>query len=144
MGVAIMSDDVKKIIYLIDDDDMQLTTSELFLQDEYEIYKSKSGQEALDYINSNELIPDLVLLDILMPDMDGWEVFRKMKEMDLLKKVPIVFLTSVEAEVERKRAYNIGITDYIVKPYNMTELKSRVKNIIKNQQPRPEGRGMWF
>ena len=125
-----MANDQKKKVYLIDDEEVQLTTAELFLKSEYEIHKARSGQEALDYINNNKFVPNIILLDIIMPNMDGWEVFKRMKEIEILKNVPIVFLTSVKEEVKQKEALKMGVADYIVKPYNMTELKSRVKDII--------------
>jgi putative two-component system response regulator len=118
-------------IYLIDDDEIHLTTAELYLQDEYEVYKAKSGQEALDYITGNKFVPNLILLDIVMPNMTGWDVFKKLKEIDFLKNVPIAFLTSLAEESEKKKAYKMGIADYIMKPFNMTELKGRVKELIK-------------
>jgi response regulator RpfG family c-di-GMP phosphodiesterase len=121
----------KKKILLIDDDEIHLMTAELFLKNEYEIYKMKSGNEALEYLNNNEFIPDLILLDIIMPNMNGWEVFKKLKAIDKLKNVPIVFLTSVMDENEKKRALKIGIADYILKPFNMVELKNDLKEVFK-------------
>ena len=129
-----MADDTKKKIYLIDDDEIHLTTAELFLKSEYELYKAKSGQEALDYINNNKFVPSIILLDIVMPKMDGWEVFKRMREIEILKNVPIVFLTSVEEEVNQKKAFKMGVADYIEKPYNMTDLKSRIKDVIKRYE----------
>ena len=123
----------KKKILLVDDDTMHLKTAELFLKNEYQIHLTKSGNEALDFINKKEFVPNLILLDILMPEMDGWEVFKRMKKIDFLKNVPIVFLTSLEDESDKKRAFQMGITDYILKPFNMTELKSRVKDIIEKK-----------
>ena len=125
---------VKKKVLLVDDDVIHLKTAELFLKNEYEICLMKSGNEALDYLNSKKLVPDLILLDILMPNMDGWEVFKRIKKTDFLKDVPIVFLTSLEEETDKKRAFQMGITDYIMKPFNMTELKSRVKDIIEKHK----------
>jgi len=127
--------DMKKV-YLIDDDEMHLTTAELYLKSEYEVYKANSGQEALDYINTNQFVPSIILLDIIMPNMDGWEVFKKMREIAILKNVPIVFLTSVEDEAERKKAFKMGIADYLMKPFNMTELKSSIKDLIKKYEAR--------
>jgi len=126
-----LADDKKKKIYLIDDDDIHLTTAELFLQDEYEVHKAKSGQEALDYINSNKFVPNIILLDVIMPNMSGWEVFKKIREIDFLKSVPVAFVTSVAEESEKKKANKMGIADYIMKPFNMTDLKSRIKEISK-------------
>jgi len=123
----------KKKILLVDDDDIQLTTAELFLQDEYEVYKARSGNEALEYLYKKDFIPNIIMLDILMPNMDGWEVFNRIKAISVLKDVPIVFLTSIEGETEKKRARQIGAADYITKPYNMTDLKGRLREIIKSK-----------
>jgi len=126
-----MADDKKLKIFLIDDDDIHLTTAELFLKNEYEIHKAHSGQEALDYINTNNLVPHIILLDIMMPNMNGWEVFKKIRAIASLKDVPIAFLTSIAEEEEKKKAYKLGVVDYIIKPFNMTELKSRISEIRK-------------
>jgi len=125
-----MADDKIKI-YLIDDDEIHLTTAELYLQDEYEVHKAKSGQEAIDYINNNKFVPHIILLDLMMPNMTGWEVFKKLRQIDSLKNTPIAFVTSISEEEEKKKAFKMGIADYIFKPFNMTELKSRVKDIRK-------------
>ena len=124
----------RKKILLVDDVDMHLITAEMFLQAEYEIYKAESGQEALDLLSDNKLVPDLIMLDIVMPKMDGWEVFKRIKKIDSLNKVPIVFLTSIEDKAEMKKAYEMGIADYITKPYNFTDLLNRVKNVIKKHE----------
>ena len=121
----------KKKILLVDDDEIHLTTAELFLKDEYEILKMKSGIEALEYLSSNKNAPNLIMLDIIMPNMNGFELLDKIKTIDYLKNVPIVFLTSVEDEKQKKRAYKMGVVDYIIKPFNMTELKSRIKDVFK-------------
>ena len=126
-----MADDNKIKVFLIDDDEIHLTTAELYLQDEYAVYKAKSGQEALDYIKNNKFVPNIILLDIIMPNMTGWDVFKKLREIDSLKNVPIAFLTSVVDAEEKKKAFKMGIADYIMKPFNMTELKGRVKDIRK-------------
>jgi DNA-binding response OmpR family regulator len=123
----------RKKILLVDDDDIQLGIAEFFLKDEYEIYKARSGGEALKYLYNKEFTPNLILLDILMPDIDGWEVFNRIKAISLLKDVSIIFLTSVEEETEKKRAYKMGIADYITKPYNMIELKDRIGKIMKSK-----------
>ena len=126
-----MAGDNKIKIYLIDDDEIHLTTAELYLQDEYEVHKAKSGQEALDNITNNKFVPNIILLDLVMPNMNGWEVYKRLRQMDSLKNVPIAFVTSMVGDEERKKAFKMGIADYIMKPFNMTELKSRVKDIRK-------------
>jgi len=120
----------KKKILLIDDDEMHLITAELYLKDEYEVFKVKSGEEALSQLNNNEIVPNLILLDIVMSGMNGWEVFKKIKAIPSLKSLPIAFLTSENDQAEKDRAFKIGAADYITKPYNMTLLKSKVKDIL--------------
>jgi DNA-binding response OmpR family regulator len=124
----------RRKILLVDDIEMHLITAELFLKAEYEIYKAKSGQEALDLLIGNKLVPDIIMLDIVMPNMNGWEVFKRIKAIDFLNKVPIVFLTSEDEEAEKEKAYKMGIADYITKPYNMTDLIGRIKNVIKKSE----------
>jgi putative two-component system response regulator len=122
---------IKKKILLIDDDEVHLSTTELFLKDEYEILKAISGEDALKYLYNNEFTPDLIMLDIIMPYMDGWEVFNRIKAIGLLKNVPIVFLTSEDGEREKKRARELGAVDYITKPYTKTFLIETINEIIQ-------------
>jgi DNA-binding response OmpR family regulator len=129
-----MDDVKKKKVLLVDDDEMHLITAELFLKNEYEIRKTKSGQEALECLNNKEFVPNVILLDIMMPNMNGWEVFKRIRAIDFLNKVPIVFLTGEEDETEKNRAYKIGIADYITKPYNMTDLIRRIKDVLKKYE----------
>ena len=124
----------RKKILLVDDIEMHLLTAEMFLQAEYEIYKAKSGQEALDLLSDDKLVPDLIMLDIVMPNMNGWEVFKRIKAIDSLNKVPVMFLTTVNDEADKNKAYRMGIADYITKPYNFTDLLSRVKNVINKNE----------
>ena len=121
----------RKKILVVDDNEMHLVTVELFLKNEYEIIKMKSGKEALDFFHTSEIIPDIILLDILMPEMDGWELFKKMREISKLKDIPIVFLTTIDDKEEKKRALKMGISDYIIKPYNMAVLKKNISDLVK-------------
>ncbi|MDR2702524.1 MAG: response regulator [Spirochaetaceae bacterium] len=120
----------KKRILVIDDDTIFLTTAELFLKDEYEMYKANSGEEAMKLLNDQKIVPHLIMLDILMPNMDGWQIYNKLKALNDYKEIPVVFLTSMNEETEKKRAQKIGAADYITKPFNLTDLRSRIKKII--------------
>jgi CheY-like chemotaxis protein len=120
----------KKKILLIDDDEIQHQITESMLNDEYEVFKAKSGNDALNYLYKGSFVPHLILLDILMPEMDGWEVFNRIKALSLLKNVPIVFVTSVNTTEEEKRAYEIGAADFITKPFTRDDLLERIKKIM--------------
>lgn len=91
---------------------------------------ANSGPEGLDIMRQNP--PDAVLLDIMMPDMDGWEVYRQMKEDDKLKEIPVIIVTarnsSFEEIIARERA---GVNDYVTKPFVPNDLRSSLSKVLK-------------
>ena len=94
-----------------------------------ELICAKSGQEALEFVKTK--IPDLILLDIMMPDMDGYEVCENFKKNPETSAVPIIFLSALD-EIENKvKAFELGGVDYITKPFNTLEVVARVKTHIK-------------
>jgi putative two-component system response regulator len=119
-----------KKILLVDDDETQLLTAENILKNEYEIITAQSGKEALEFLCGG-LVPNLILLDIFMPNMDGWEVFNRIKAISFLQNVPIIFVTAVRRTDEQKRGYEMGAADYITKPYNKAELTEKIKATIE-------------
>jgi len=127
-----MADLEKKKILVVDDDEIQLMTAEAMLMGEYTVYTAKSGKEAIDFFRRGQ-IPDLVLLDILMPEMDGWETYHRLKAVIKLIDVPITFLTSVTDTSEKNRARDMGVVDYITKPYDRHGLLERVKKIFEKE-----------
>jgi putative two-component system response regulator len=120
----------KKNILLVDDDEVQHQIAANMLSDTYNITKPKSGKEALAQLCRSDYTPDLVLLDILMPDMDGWEVFNQIKGLSLLKNIKIAFLTSVSEMEEEKKAFSIGAVDFIKKPYVKEDMLERIEKIL--------------
>jgi PleD family two-component response regulator len=120
----------KKKILLVDDNEVQLSISEVQLNKEYEVTTAKSGKEALDYLFHGH-VPDLIMLDILMPDMDGWETFGRLRAISKLHEVPILFMSSINDKEEIDRAFDMGAVDFIIKPCNSTELLERVKKAVK-------------
>jgi CheY-like chemotaxis protein len=122
--------DEKKKILMIDDDEIQHKIAENMLCDKYQLFMAKSGEEALNYLYNKSFIPNLILLDIHMPEMDGWEVFNRIRAISLLKNVPIVFLTAVSESSEEKRAFDLGADDFITKPYQRENLLSRIEKLM--------------
>jgi CheY-like chemotaxis protein len=119
-------------ILLVDDDKMQLELLEEMLKTDYAVVKTTSGREALGYLYGGA-VPNIILLDILMPHMDGWETFNRMRAISVLQNVPIIVLTSVEGADEEKRALAMGAADYITKPVNAKELKERIQSAIEKK-----------
>jgi putative two-component system response regulator len=122
--------DSRKIILLVDDDEIHLSITELSLKDEYDVFKVKSGEEALEFLSKSQIIPNLILLDILMPEMDGWIVFDKIHDIAALKFTPIMFYTSLDEESAKEKAYEIGALDYITKPCEQSVLLNKIRDTL--------------
>jgi len=120
-----------KTILLVDDDEIHLLFTELLLNDEYEIFTVKSGKEALEFLDKKHIVPDVIMLDVMMPEMDGWEVFNKIKEIAALKSTPIMFFSSMEDENIRKKALEVGASDYVTKPCEQSDLLNRIKHTLE-------------
>ena len=119
----------KKIMVV--DDDLSLTkTIKFILEDskDYNVMSANSGFECLQKLRNNE-IPDLILLDIMMPEMNGWQVFEKIKENDDWKDIPIIILTARTDDLA-KNAGKFLAEDYIEKPYTKEMLKERIKRVL--------------
>jgi len=91
----------------------------------YKIRAAISGELALQAAHNNP--PDLILLDIKMPEMDGYEVCRRLKHDDKLKDIPVIFLSSLDEMKDKVKAFNVGGVDYITKPYRLEEVQARVE-----------------
>ena len=120
----------KKIIIVDDNPDLVYTVKKVLerLIDGYEVTGAGSGNECFDLLKKGE-IPDLILLDIMMPQMDGWQVFAKLKENPGWREIPIVFLTAKTDEYS-KGFGKISAHDYIEKPFEMSELKVRIDKVL--------------
>jgi len=124
----------RKNIVLVDDDEIHLSITEESLKNEYDIFMVKSGKEALEFLNKNEVIPDLIMLDILMPVMDGWIVFDKINDIAALKSTPIMFYTSLDEESAKEKAYELGAFDYITKPCEQSILLNKIKGTLQKAE----------
>ena len=95
----------------------------------YDVSVAMGGREALESVE--EETPDLILLDIMMPDMDGYEVCRRLKSDERYAKIPIIFLTGL-TEIENKtKGFQLGAVDYITKPFEIAEVKARVETHLQ-------------
>ena len=94
----------------------------------YEVVLASNGAEALKLFQNSDF--DLVILDVMMPEMDGYEALKKMKE---IRDVPCIFLTALGQEYDRIYGFDIGAEDYVVKPFSLKELMMRIKVILKRE-----------
>jgi len=116
-------------LLIVDDDTSTLMEFVHLFQPTYTIYTAKDGPSALE--RAEELLPDLILLDILMPGMNGFEVIAKLKKSDKTKTIPVIFITGLNENSNESEGLAIGAVDYIRKPFDATIVKYRIRNQIK-------------
>lgn len=116
--------ELKKIL-VVDDNSANLTVINGILSSAYKVYPVDSGATALKFMERQ--CPDLILLDIEMPDMSGIELFKIIKSNEGLSHIPVIFLTAYEDTEKEASAYRLGISDYIRKPVNDVILLAKVK-----------------
>ncbi|MEN3185011.1 MAG: response regulator [Atribacterota bacterium] len=120
----------KPRILCVDDEPSNLVLLEALLVPQgYEIVKVESGREALFRLNEEHF--DVVLLDVMMSEMDGFEVCRKIKEDKSLRNIPVVMITSLTAKEERIRAIEAGAEDFLSKPFDKAEVLARIKMLLR-------------
>ena len=122
---------MKKIMLVDDEQDQIFSIKTGFEQEypnEYEIIGVESGTKCFELLEKN-VKPDLILLDIMMPDMDGWEVFDKLKANQSWKNIPVIFLTARSDGLAANAGAMIA-DDYIEKPIDIKELKTRIDNVL--------------
>jgi diguanylate cyclase (GGDEF)-like protein/PAS domain S-box-containing protein len=100
------------------------------LSDEYRIMVADNGPKAIEMV-LGPTPPDLVLLDIMMPDMDGFEVCRRIKATETGNKIPVIFLSMVEESLEKVRGFSIGAADFITKPFDINEVRARIRTHLE-------------
>ena len=123
----------KKRIVAVDDSNMVLKTLKNVLdKEEYELHAFSSGTRALEYLEQKEKIPDLIILDIEMPIMNGYDVLKRIKQILHLRLVPVLFLTSNNAKKEVMKAVSGGVNDYMVKPIDKDVLLKKVQLLLHN------------
>jgi len=120
----------KKILVVDDEPDILLTVGQMLEMSGYEVVRAKDGNECIDRMNEFETDPDLIILDIMMPNVSGWDVAAKLKENPKWKDIPIVFLTA-KGDPMSVGMGGLAAVDYIVKPFDIKDLVTRVKKILE-------------
>jgi len=120
----------KKIKILIADDDKNVIDIVRYsIDDQYEILEAANGKEALGMVFARS--PDILVLDIMMPEMDGYTVCKELKEHDSTKNLPIIILSAKATVEDKLKAIGFGIDDYMIKPFDPRELEARIKMRLK-------------
>ena len=126
---------MKKKILIVDDNPMILFSVKEGLEGKYDSFsveKALGGKECFELLNQGN-IPDLILLDIMMPDINGWDVYARLQENETWKKIPIVFLTA-KTDDYSKGFGKLASKDYIEKPIELEELAKRINEVFEKKE----------
>ena len=126
----------KSKVFIVDDIAENLMVLNEILKDEYDVTFAKSGEDALHILKS--YTPDIVLLDIMMPEMDGYQLCYYIKSNKKTKNVPIIFLSAKTREIDQLKGFDLGAVDYLTKPVNQVILKAKLNAHLKVKGQREE------
>ncbi len=123
----------KAQIFIVDDSPININFLGSALEDDYDIRASTSGKDALLFLEENT--PDLILLDVMMPNMDGYQLIKKIKNNNKYINIPVIFVTSLDDSSSELKGFKLGAVDYITKPISPELVKIRIKNhlLLKQQ-----------
>ena len=124
-----MTKSKKGSVLIVDDSNGNIIALTDILKSEYTIYAAKNGQKAVEL--AEEFLPNVILLDIVMPEMDGYETIAMLKSSEKAKDIPVVFITSLNNFEDEEKGLELGAADYISKPFSPAIVKLRVGNQIK-------------
>lgn len=121
---------MKKRILVIDDELSIRMLLDNYLGKSYDIVTKTDGLDGMTYLEKGN-IPDLIVADIQMPNIDGYEMLRQVRASGYFGNIPMIMLSGIESSQERVKCLRMGADDYIVKPFNPEELLLRINNLIK-------------
>lgn len=120
----------KKILVVDDDPYILMSLEFLMKKNGFDVMVARNGTEALDIVEKQ--LPNVVLLDIMMPDVDGYEICRHIKSNKKLKEAKVVFMSAKTKEADIKKGYDLGASLYITKPFSTREMMKQIKELAEN------------
>ena len=124
------NDQPKPTILVVDDSPENIDVMNGILKPDYKVKVALNGEKALKIANSDKP-PDLILLDIMMPGIDGYEVCRQIKSQEATKHIPIIFVSGAEDSESKDTGFSLGAVDYIVKPIEPAIVKEKIEKYLK-------------
>ena len=124
-----MKDNTKHSVLIVDDENINIDALTLMLSSEYTVYTANDGQSAIEEAEKHS--PDIILLDILMPEMDGYAVIAALKSSKKTQNIPVIFITGLNSDDDEEKGLNLGAVDYITKPFSAANVQLRIKHQIE-------------
>jgi two-component system alkaline phosphatase synthesis response regulator PhoP len=128
-----LSDTRTKILIVDDELDTLLPLKRALEMEDFNVIEAQDGVEALEKVRSE--IPDLLLLDLMLPKLNGFEVCQRLKQDDATNSIPIIMLTAKGETSDKIKGIEIGADDYVTKPFDLAELKARIKAVLRRTAP---------
>lgn len=125
---------INRSILIVEDEPMMRSFLKRTLESEYEIITEENGKYALEWLYKGNL-PDLLIVDLQMPEMDGFDFVEYIRRSGFFNRLPIIVLSSRESVEDRLKCFELGANDYLIKPFNPKELKYRINNLMTITSP---------
>lgn len=123
---------MKKKILILDDKSEFRRLTKSILSNKYDVESAENGIEGLSILQ-NGYMPDLIVTDLMMPELGGKDFVEQLKSSGAFKNIPVIVLSSIDKSAEKIQLINLGASDYLEKPYNPAELLARIENLLKNK-----------
>jgi two-component system response regulator VicR len=128
-----VGDTIKKLVYIEDEPEMIDLVELILNRHGFDVHGAHGGIEGLELVRRE--LPDLVLLDLMMPDMDGWDVYQQMKSEDITRDIPVIVVTAKAQSIDKVLGLHIAkVDDYIAKPFSPQELLDSVEKVLAKRQ----------
>jgi two-component system response regulator VicR len=129
-----MDEVVHRAVYIEDEQEMIDLVKLILSRKRFEVIGANGGREGLDAVRKNS--PDVILLDLMMPDMDGWEVYQQLKADESTRNIPVIVITAKAQNIDKVLALHIAkVDDYIPKPFTPKDLLDSIEKVLQIQQP---------
>ncbi len=129
-----MDEVVHRVVYIEDEQEMIDLVKLILSRKRFEVIGANGGREGLDAVRKSS--PDVILLDLMMPDMDGWEVYQQLKADESTRAIPVIVITAKAQNIDKVLALHIAkVDDYIPKPFTPKDLLDSIEKVLQIQQP---------
>jgi DNA-binding response OmpR family regulator len=125
---------IKRSILIVEDEPMMRSFLKRTLSTDYQVITEENGKLALDWLYEGNL-PDMIIVDLQMPEMDGFDLVEYIRRSGFFNRLPIIVLSSRDSVDDRLKCFELGANDYLIKPFNPKELKYRINNLMTITSP---------
>jgi len=128
-----MTENIRRVVYIEDEPEMIDLVRLILKRKQYEVIGASGGREGLDAVRKT--IPDVILLDLMMPDMDGWEVYQQLKADEATRPIPVIVITAKAQRIDKVLGLHIAkVDDYISKPFSPMELIESLQKVFEERE----------